>query len=168
MSAARAIQGQWRVHRLHGEMLQRIQAARTQRDATFAQLQQHLADNWASILAQHRVLVHVPSLSLSPAQRASISRIGSIPTVENAQLSRLCDTADELTDVVFVAPAPVDAAVEQYWTKLLEAGGVTEAASRFRIVHPENYVRLPERLSLTTKLLASPRALRRLRLMLQV
>jgi hypothetical protein len=165
--AAQAIQAQWRVHRLHAELLQRIQAARSLRDSTFARLQQHLADNWGSILSQHRIIVHMPSLSLSPAQRSSISKVASIPILESAQISRLCDTADPQSDVVFVAPAPMDPAVEQYWTKLLEAGGVADASSRFRIIHPENYVRLPERFSLSAKLLASPRALKRLKLMLQ-
>lgn len=166
-SAARAIQGQWRVHQARRDALARIRAARAQRDAAFARLQQHFVQVWPTLPASHRVIVHCPSLTLAPAQRESISHVGSVPVFESAHMSRLCDVADAKTDVVYIAPAPVDAAVEQYWARLLEAGGVAEAASRFRIVHPENYVRLPERLSLTSKLLASPRALRRVKLMVQ-
>ena len=165
--AARAIQAHWRVLQARRDALARIHAARAQRDAAFARLQQQFVHAWPTLPASHRVIVHCPSLTLTPAQRESISRVSSVPVLESAQMSRLCDVADAKSDVVYIAPAPVDAAVEQYWTKLLEAGGVAEAASRFRIVHPENYVRLPERLSLTSKLLASPRALRRVKLMVQ-
>lgn len=40
---------------------------------------------------------------------------------------------------------------------------MSDAAARFRIVHPENFTRLPARLPLTSKLIASPRALARVR-----
>ena len=113
----------------------------------------------------HRIIVHVPSLTLTPAQRAAIA---NVPLTENAQMARLCDVADPLCDVVYVAPFPVDEAVEQFWEKLLEVGGVEAPRSRLRIIYPENYSRLPERMPLTAKLLASPRALRRLRMIVQV
>lgn len=44
-----------------------------------------------------------------------------------------------------------------------QVGGVADPASRYRIVFPENHARLPAHLSTAAKLLASPRALKRLR-----
>lgn len=41
-------------------------------------------------------------------------------------------------------------------------GGVSRPESRYRVVYPENSTRMPSRLSLTAKLLSSPRAMRRL------
>lgn len=41
-------------------------------------------------------------------------------------------------------------------------GGVSRPESRYRVVYPENSPRMPSRLSLTAKLLSSPRAMRRL------
>jgi hypothetical protein len=161
--AARAIQASWRLRALRERALERMHAARRARDARFAELQARLRESWASTACQHRVIVHLPSLTLTPAQHASVAATGGAAAHETAQLARLCDVADPLVDVVFIAPTPVSLIVEQYWLKLLEAGGVADPAARVRIVHPENGTRLPERLPLTTKLLASPRALARLR-----
>lgn len=41
-------------------------------------------------------------------------------------------------------------------------GGVSRPESRYRVVYPENGPRMPSRMSLTAKLLSSPRAMRRL------
>lgn len=41
-------------------------------------------------------------------------------------------------------------------------GGVSRPESRYRVVYPENGPRVPSRMSLTAKLLSSPRAMRRL------
>lgn len=44
-----------------------------------------------------------------------------------------------------------------------QVGGVTDPASRYRIIYPENHQRLPRHMSTAAKLLASPKALKRLR-----
>ena len=54
--------------------------------------------------------------------------------------------------------------VEVYWRKLLEVCQVERLAVRCRMVVPENHARLPAHMSLTSKLLASPRALTRIQL----
>ena len=54
--------------------------------------------------------------------------------------------------------------VEVYWRKLLEVCQVDRLAVRCRMVVPENCSRLPAHMSLTSKLLASPRALTRIQL----
>jgi len=54
--------------------------------------------------------------------------------------------------------------VETYWRKLLEVCAVDKLAVRCRMVIPENCSRLPAHMSLTAKLLASPRALTRIQL----
>jgi hypothetical protein len=164
LDAARSIQHGWRLHRLRRDVLLRMHQARATRNKAFEQLQQRLKHTWASINCSHRVVIHIPSLSLTPTQRASVCSVSSIPLLESAQISRVCDVADPLVDVVYVTHAPMDTVVEQYWTKLLEAGGVTDPGARFRVLHPENGPRLPERLPLTAKLLASPRAMERLKL----
>ena len=46
--------------------------------------------------------------------------------------------------------------------QVLEIGGVSEPAKRVKIVVPENHARLPSSLSLTTALLYSPKALRKI------
>ncbi len=54
--------------------------------------------------------------------------------------------------------------METYWRKLLEVCAVDKLAVRCRMVIPENCSRLPAHMSLTAKLLASPRALTRIQL----
>ena len=54
--------------------------------------------------------------------------------------------------------------VETYWRKLLEVCAVDRLQVRCRTVVPENFSRLPAHMSLTSKLLASPRALARIQL----
>lgn len=54
--------------------------------------------------------------------------------------------------------------VDLYWRKLLEVCAVERLQVRCRSVVPENYARLPAHMSLTAKLLASPRALTRIQL----
>ena len=54
--------------------------------------------------------------------------------------------------------------METYWRKLLEVCAVDKLAVRCRMVIPENCARLPAHMSLTAKLLASPRALTRIQL----
>lgn len=54
--------------------------------------------------------------------------------------------------------------VDTYWRKLLEVCAVDKLQVRCRTVVPENFGRLPAHMSLTSKLLASPRALARIQL----
>lgn len=83
------------------------------------------------------------------------------------QLPRILDTANPLTDVAFITPQPIDQDVLSYWQKLLEVGGVNEPHTRFKVLHPENTQRLPPLLPLASRLLASPKALKRLKLFLK-
>ena len=165
--AASCIQAQWRLHCERETALTRMHTARATRNTTFAALQDRLRAEWPAFNRGHRTIVHVPSLCVAPRVRSSIAADSSSALLEATQLSRICDVADPCVDVIYISSAPVDGEVQQYWAKLLEAGGVAEAASRFRCVHPENAARLPERLPLTAKLLASPRAMQRIKAMLQ-
>ena len=57
--------------------------------------------NWSSIHEQRHVVIHLPSLGFLEGQRQGLSK----PQVrENSQMARLCDLADPLVEVVYVAP----------------------------------------------------------------
>ena len=61
----------------------------------------HLCRNWASIHERKHVVIHLPSLGLSEGQRQGLSK----PQVrENSQMARLCDLADPLVELLYVAP----------------------------------------------------------------
>eukprot|EP00892_Ulva_mutabilis_P008799 jgi/Ulvmu1/6291/UM281_0004.1 len=141
--------------------LRRIANTRAHRAEQFADLQASLRSSWDSIRESHRVIIHLPGVApsatvadgstaaLDGAQRP----LPSMRALETAQLPRLCDVADPLTDVVFVVAKPLPADVHDYWARLLEAGGVPAPASaRFTVVHAENAGRLPQRMPLAAKL----------------
>ena len=81
---------------------------------------------------------------------------------QNCQLPRLCDVKEPGVDVLYVAPFPLNDDVTHYFGKVLEIGGVPEPAKRYKIVVPENHARLPSSLSLTSMLLYSPKALKKI------
>ncbi|KAL6746704.1 hypothetical protein V8C86DRAFT_1820156 [Haematococcus lacustris] len=159
--AAAAIQGAWRMHRLRAQLKDRLQSARVQRSQSFQALQQQLAAQWGVLQGQSHVVVHVPCLhrtqAMTPEQKAAQV------AAEAGQLARLCDLAEPLVEVLLLLPSPLDPDVAAYWDKILEVGGVSQPASRYRIIYPENHNRLPVHMSTTAMLLTSPRALKRLR-----
>ena len=60
--------------------------------------------NWTSIHERKHVVIHLPSLGFSEGQRQGLSK----PQVrENSQMARLCDLADPLVEVLYVAPFAV-------------------------------------------------------------
>ena len=114
---------------------------------------------WHTTRGAPRVIVHLPSLSFPERQRASMP---NLDVRQNAQLPRMCAVREPGVDVLYVAPFPLNDDVAGYFTKVLEVGGVQEPHKRFKVVVPENYHRFPPHFSLTSLLLYSPRALRRI------
>ena len=139
-NAARKIAGRWRLHWLKRQTEAQIADIRVKREAEWSTTQAGLRDRWHTICAKPRVEVHIPSLSWSRNQRLSLS---NLLARQNSQMSRLCRLSDPLVDVVYVCPFPLSDDVAQYYHKLLGVGGVAEAGSRYRLVYPENYDRLP-------------------------
>jgi hypothetical protein len=115
--------------------------------------------NWPRVREAPRVVIHIGSLSCTGDQRLSMR---DLELRQNAQLPRLCDVRHPNVDVLYVAPFALNEDVTQYFSKVLEIGGVGEPAKRFKIVVPENLSRFPHTLSLTSMLLYSPRALKRI------
>ncbi|EFJ52332.1 hypothetical protein VOLCADRAFT_102998 [Volvox carteri f. nagariensis] len=169
--ASLKIQHAWRTSRLRKQLRERMRMARLERDMRFTELRDQLEQQWPLMQSNAHVVVHVPNLlptpvvapgDSAPQRRPEPHLIQAMLLREAAQLARLCDLAEPLVDLILVLPSPPDPEVMHYWNKLLEVGGVRDPASRYRIVVPENYVRLPGHMSVTAKLLSSPRALKRI------
>ena len=159
-NAARKIAARWRLHWQKRETEARVADIRQQREEAWHNTQDDFRNRWHTIRAKTRVEIHIPSLSRPRHQRISLANMA---TRQNSQMARLCRLSDPLVDVVYVSPFPLGEEVAQYYHKLLGVGGVAEAESRYRIVYPENYDRLPFGLSLASLLLYSPRCLKRIR-----
>ncbi|KAG2501161.1 hypothetical protein HYH03_000976 [Edaphochlamys debaryana] len=169
--ASLRIQHAWRNSRLRKQLRERMRMARLERDMRFAELRDVLEQNWPLYRRNAHVVIHVPNLlpppvmaadGVTPIARPEPHLIDALLLREAAQLARLCDLSEPLLDLILVLPSPPDADVISYWNKLLEVGGVADPTSRYRIVVPENYARLPGHMTVTAKLMASPRALKRI------
>ncbi|KAG2448854.1 hypothetical protein HYH02_006205 [Chlamydomonas schloesseri] len=162
------IQHAWKNSRLRQQLRQRMRMARLERDMRFAELRDQLEQQWPLFRRNAHVVVHVPNLLPPPLTAGDVTTrpephlLNTMLLREAAQLARLCDLSEPLLDLILVLPSPPDADVIHYWNKLLEVGGVSDPTSRYRIVVPENHARLPGHMSVTAKLLASPRALKRI------
>ncbi|GLI64066.1 hypothetical protein VaNZ11_007230 [Volvox africanus] len=169
--ASLKIQHAWRTSRLRKQLRDRMRLARLERDMRFTELRDQLEHQWPLMRRNSHVVIHVPNLlpppiaapgESGPPRRPEPHLIQAMLLREAAQLARLCDLSEPLLDLILVLPSPPDPEVIHYWNKLLEVGGVRDPTSRYRIVVPENYSRLPGHMSVTAKLLASPRALKRI------
>ena len=159
-----------------------ISEAREARNAEWDAQMAIFHQEWGQMKASPRVLIQLPSLSFSPEQRASLP---NLDVRQNAQLPRLCAVRELGVDLIYVSPFPLNEDVAHYFAKVvpttvtllfvldmrllrtcspqvLEIGGIDEPTKRYKIVVPENYHRFPSHFSLTTCLLYSPRALRRI------
>ena len=115
--------------------------------------------DWPRLKDEPRVIIHLASLSLTQPQRRSIR---DLEVRQNAQLPRLCDVRLPNVDVVYVAPFALNEDISHYFSKVLEIGGVTNPEKRYKIIVPENLQKFAPHMSLTSLLLYSPRALRRI------
>ena len=138
--AARTIAGCWRVWWQRKKTVARLVEIRAEEQTKFAARQEKFCGQWHTIRSRARVEVHIASLSRPTGQRRTLSNLAAR---QNSQMARLCRLSDPLVDVVYVCPFPLSDDVAQYYHKLLGVGGVSEAGSRYRIVYPENFDRLP-------------------------
>ena len=161
-ATVKVLQRRWRshadMHRLRRELKGRRAAQLERWDA----LQQRFRDEWLSIRASPRVVVHIPSLSVSREQRLSIAYFD---VRQNAQLARLFDSlSDPNVDVVYVTARLLPDEILGYLRSQLSAAGIENVERRFRVIVAENAARFPAHyLSLATLLLLSPKALARVR-----
>eukprot|EP00736_Rhodelphis_marinus_P005987 Rmarinus@m.15797 len=164
-ACARVIQMSYRLFVNRKNMLKKTAEKQAHVETRFQQLQEQLVSRWKEMKTRRRVIVHVPSVSRSQRQRESIPNFS---VRQNTHLARLCELAkDPNTEIVYVAPFQLPDDIRQYFAKLLQVGDAQsdmgEIGARYRVVHPENFHRMPETLSLTQLLLYSPRCLKRIK-----
>lgn len=65
--------------------------------------------------------------------------------------------------MIYVTPFALTSEVYDYYKKILELGEIEFPEKRFFVIVPENYVKFHEHMSLTQTLLYSPKALNKIR-----
>ncbi|CAG9462313.1 unnamed protein product [Pedinophyceae sp. YPF-701] len=160
--AAHTIQTKWRLRRVLARTRQIILEIQERREAAFWRIQASFKAAWSDIVREPHVVVHLPSQSIYNEEL----EFGVLhpESRHNAQIGRLMDVANDLSDVVYVAPHTRMEDVDAYWNKILSVCGVDSPDRRYRIVVPENLGAIPLHLSLTSTLLYSPKAMARMRL----
>ncbi|KAM9352354.1 IQ motif-containing protein H [Symphorus nematophorus] len=134
---------------------------------------QHLAANWKHIQSSKRTIIHIPSLGYSHRQRLNLREF---ETLQNIQISRLCEIRDENVEVIYVCPSHLGEEILDYYTSLLKCDGATDTGTaqasscirRFVILTPEAVDYFPfHNMCLSTLLKYSPRTLKRIRNLIQ-
>lgn len=115
---------------------------------------------WPEIKAKRRVEIHINSYSVNESKRKSMEKFKHR---ENSQISRIFSVKDPKVDVIYVSPFTITNEVYNYYKKILELGELENPDKRFHIIVPENYVKFHEHMSLTQSLLYSPKAMNRIK-----
>ena len=136
------------------------------------ELKEKLGREWRSYGDPNRsnntshFVLHVPSLTIEEYLRLGLD---NFPVHQNLQLTRLMDCANaNVSEVIYVAPFPLDEEIVEYYKKVLTLGGVDLTSSgpdrkKFTVVVPENIDRFPRHFSLASVLRYSPHAMQRIR-----
>ena len=127
-------------------------------------IQADLRKTWKHYTHTNRMVIHVPSLSLSQEQRLTSEHF---LTRQFSQLARLCDLRDPHLSIIFISPLQIPPDLLGYFTSIMQVRGIKDPKLRLKIIVPENLPRLPGHFSLTQALLASPTAYKRLEIAVQ-
>lgn len=184
--AATAIQSLWRMHKARSAYKQlskliakaKVIQAAVRRFLALKQMRKSVARNfrekleawkvlqekfkaeWPRISTAKRVEVHLNSFSVKEIRRLTMEKCN---VRQNLQISRLFALQDSQVDVIYISAVEVATDLVKLYSKVLEVGEVQRAESRFHIITPETGNRLPPHVSVTSALLYSPKALKRIR-----
>ena len=79
------------------------------------------------------------------------------------QITRLFALKNPLIDIIYVCPFELTSEILGYYTKVLEIGCIEHPETRFTIVVPDNYNKLPATLSTSSQLLYCSKTLKKIK-----
>nr|CCA18898.1 conserved hypothetical protein [Albugo laibachii Nc14] len=155
----RAIQQNWRRYAAYKATKIKIEAIRERQDIVFNEIMRSFCSNWDKIRTQRRTVMHIPSISIDPRHRMKTEQFS---IQQNLQLQRLCALIDENVELIYICPFELTDDIVQYYMKLLQLAGISDAAARIKLMCPENASRFPSHFSLSNVVLCSPHTMKRL------
>lgn len=160
MSKATIIQRKWRLYQLMKNTKQKIKQFNEESMNEWRIMMKEFRKRWPEIKKKRRVEIHINSFSFSEQKRLTMEKFKQR---ENSQISRIFSVKDPKVDVIYIAPFTLTNEVYEYYKKILELGELEKPENRFHVVVPENYVKFKETMSLTQTLLYSPKAIKRIK-----
>ena len=111
---------------------------------------------------------YVPTYICTGYPKDIRSHMDKLETQENAQIARICDISNPNTEIIYVSPVVLSEDLESYNLKLLSLGQegtqTEDICKRLTLITPESLGKFRgKNLSLSTVLLYSPKAMRRIR-----
>lgn len=164
MSKATIIQRRWRLFQLMKNTKAKIKQFNEESINEWKIMMKEFRRRWPEVKKKRRVEIHINSFSFSEAKRLSMEKFQQR---ENCQISRIFSVKDPKVDVIYISPFTLTNEVYEYYKKILELGELEKPENRFHIVVPENYVKFKETMSLTQTLLYSPKAIKRIKSLIQ-